>query len=97
MSSLSKIKEYEVQSFIVLMFPSFQMFRGSTDESEAILELEQGLRHAKEANNSQDCCTQTSVQDQFTKATSIGICARIGISNVDRLYQENFNKYVYHC
>ncbi len=29
------------------MFSSFKMFRGNRDESEAILELEQGLRHAK--------------------------------------------------
>jgi hypothetical protein len=47
MSSLSKIVEDEVQSFIELMFSSFKMFRGNRDESEAILELEQGLRHAK--------------------------------------------------
>jgi hypothetical protein len=61
MSSLSKIVEDEVYSFIELMFPSCKVFRGSRDEGETILELEQGLGHVKEANSSQDCCIQTSV------------------------------------
>jgi hypothetical protein len=78
------------------MFPSFKVFKGSRNESEAILESKQGLRHAKEANSSQDCCIQTSVQDQFIKVASIGKGARIGTSDVNRLYQENFNKYVYY-
>jgi hypothetical protein len=51
----------------------------------------------KEANNSQDCCIQTSVQDQPIEASSAGIGARIGKSDVDRLYQENFKKYLYYC
>jgi hypothetical protein len=78
------------------MFPSFKEFRGSKDVSEAILESKQGLRHTKEANNSQDCCIETSVQDQFTKVTFVGIGARIGTSDVDKFYQENFNKYTYY-
>jgi hypothetical protein len=96
MSSLSKIVEDEVQSFIELMFPSFKMFRGSRDESEAILESKQGLRHAKETNSSQDYCIQTSVQDQFTKVAFVGKGARIGTSDLNKFYQENFNKYLYY-
>ncbi len=87
MSSLSKIIEDEVQNFIELMFSSFKMFKGNRDENEAILESEQGLRHAKETNNSQDCCIQTSVQDQFTKVAYVGIGAKIRTSDVNRFYQ----------
>jgi hypothetical protein len=70
MPSLSKAIEDEVQSFIKLMFPSFEAFRGSRDVTKAIIELEQGLGHVKEVNNSQDCYIQTSVHDQ-PKKTSI--------------------------
>jgi hypothetical protein len=75
------------------MFLGFKEFRGSRDETLATLELEQGLGHVKETNNSHDCCIQTSVQDQPTKASF----ARIGTFDVDKLYQENFNKYLYYC
>ncbi len=40
MSSPSKVVEYEVQSFIKLMFPNFKTFRGVRDEIEATIELE---------------------------------------------------------
>ncbi len=50
----------------------------------------------KEANNSQYCCIQTSVQDQPIEASSTGIGARIGKFDVDKLHQENFNKYLYY-
>ncbi len=76
----------------MLIFPSFKGFRGNRDETPTTLELEQGLGHVKEANNSHDCCIQTSVQDQPTKASF----ARIGIFDVDKLYQENFNMYLYY-
>jgi hypothetical protein len=66
MSSLSKVVEDEVQSFLELMFPSFKVSRGSRDEDEATLQSEQGLGHMIEANSSQDCGIQTSVQDQLT-------------------------------
>ncbi len=46
------------------MFPSFKGLKGSRDESEATLQSEQGLRHVKEGNTSQNCCIQTSVQDK---------------------------------
>jgi hypothetical protein len=49
------------------MFLGFKGFKGSRDETPITLELEQGLGHVKEANNSHDCCIQTSVQDQPTK------------------------------
>jgi hypothetical protein len=94
MSSLSKIVADEVQSFIELMFPSFKVFRGSRDESEAILESKQGLKHAKETNSSQDCCIQTSVQDQFTKAASVGKGAKIGTYDLNRFYQSIFPRIV---
>ncbi len=64
MSSLSKVVEDEVYSFIELMFLSFKGLRGSRDESEATLQSEQGLGHVKEGNTSQNCCIQTSVQDE---------------------------------
>ncbi len=51
----------------------------------------------KKTNTSQDCCIQTSVQEQPTKASSTGIGARIGTSIVNKLYQENFNKCLYYC
>jgi hypothetical protein len=51
----------------------------------------------KEAENSQDCCIQTSVQDQPIEASSAGIGARIGKFDVDKFYQEYFNKYIYYC
>ncbi len=95
MSSLSKAVEVEVQSFIKLMFPSFKRFFRSRDETEPILESKQGLGHVNEANSSQDCYMQTSVQDQPTKASFAGIGARVGTSNVNKLYQENFKKYLY--
>jgi hypothetical protein len=38
MSSLSKVVEDEVQSIIKLMFPSFNTFRESGDESEATIQ-----------------------------------------------------------
>ncbi len=47
MSSLSKAVEDEVQSFLELIFSSFKVFRGSRDESETILQLEQGLGYVK--------------------------------------------------
>ncbi len=50
----------------------------------------------KEANNSQDCCIQTSVQDQPIEASYACIDARIGKFDVDKFYQENFNKYLYY-
>ncbi len=50
----------------------------------------------KKTNNSQDCCIQTSVQDQPIEASFAGIGAKIGKSDVDKLYQENFNKYLYY-
>jgi hypothetical protein len=34
------------------MFPSFEMFRGSRDETKTTLESKQGLGHVKEINNS---------------------------------------------
>jgi hypothetical protein len=37
------------------MFPSFKGFKGSREETPTTLELEQGLGHVKEANNSHDC------------------------------------------
>jgi hypothetical protein len=77
------------------MFPSFKVFRGSRDEIELTLESKQG--HVKKTNNSQDCCIQTSVQDQPIEVSSRGIGGRIGTSNVDKFYQENFNKYLYYC
>ncbi len=52
MSSLSKVVEVEVQSFIELMFPSFKGFRRSRYEIEPTQELEQGLGHVKETNSS---------------------------------------------
>jgi hypothetical protein len=55
MSSLSKVVEDEVQSFLELMFSSFKVLRGSRDEIETTLQLEQGLGHVKDTNNSQDC------------------------------------------
>jgi hypothetical protein len=97
MSSPSKAVEDEVQSFIKLMFPTFEVFRGSRDEIEAVIESEQGLGHVKKTNNSQDCCIQTNVHDQPTKTSFTGIGAKIGTSNVDKFYQENFNKYLYYC
>jgi hypothetical protein len=78
------------------MFLGFKGFKGSRDETLATLELEQGLRHVKEANNSHDCCIQTSVQDQPTKTSFARIGARIGTSDVNKLYRENFNKYLYY-
>jgi hypothetical protein len=89
MSSLSKDLEVEVQSFIELMFASFKRFRRSRDATEPTLESKQGLGHVKEANNSQDCYIQTIVQDQPTKASFVGIGARIRTSAVDKFYQEN--------
>jgi hypothetical protein len=50
----------------------------------------------KEANNSQDCCIQTSVQDQPIETSSVVIGARIRKFDVDKFYQENFNKYLYY-
>ncbi len=61
MFSLSKLVEDEVQSFIELMFSSFKALRRSRFEKETTLQLEQGLGHVKETNNSQDCNIQTSV------------------------------------
>jgi hypothetical protein len=49
-----------------LSFKAFRVFKGSRGEVETTLESKQGLRHVKEANSSQDCCIQTSVQDQPT-------------------------------
>jgi hypothetical protein len=65
-SSLSKVVEDEVQSFLELMFPSLLVSRRSRHENEATLQSEQGLEHMIEANSSQDCNIQTSVQDQLT-------------------------------
>jgi tRNA G10 N-methylase Trm11 len=96
MSSLSKDVEVEVQSFIELMFASFKRFRRSRDEIEPTLESKQGLGHVKETNNSQDCYIQTTVQDQPTKSSFARIGARIGTFDVDKLYQENFKKYLYY-
>ncbi len=76
MSSLSKALEAEVQSFIELMFPSFKGFRRSKDNTKPTLESKERLGHVKEANNSQDCYIQTSVQDQPTKAPFVGIGAK---------------------
>jgi hypothetical protein len=72
------------------------VFKGSRDESEALVPLEQGLVHVKKTNSSQDCNIQTNVQDQPTKASSIGIVTRIGTSNVNKIYEENFNIYLYY-
>jgi len=66
MSSLSKVVDDEVQSFLELMFPSFKASRESKDESKATLQSEQGLGHMTKADSSQDCSIQTSVQDQLT-------------------------------
>jgi hypothetical protein len=48
------------------MFPSFKAFKGCRDESEAHVQLEQGLVHVKKTSISQDCSIQTNVQDQPT-------------------------------
>jgi len=68
MSSLSKVVEDKVYSFIELIFPGFKGFKGSKDETPSTLESEPRQGHVKEANHSHDCCIQTSVQDQPTKA-----------------------------
>jgi hypothetical protein len=68
------------------MFPSFEAFKGSRDESEVPLQSKQGLVHVKETNDSQDCSIQTNVEDQPIEASYVGIGARIGTSNVDKLY-----------
>jgi len=73
MSSLSKAVEDEVQSFLELIFYNFKVFKGSKDESETTLQLEQGLGYAKEVNNSRDCNIQTSVHDQNTEIYFVGI------------------------
>ncbi len=92
MSSLSKAVEDEVQSFLELIFSSFKVFRGSRDESETILQLEQGLGYVKEVNNSWDCNVQTSVHDQNIEVSFVGIIGvRIRKSNVNKFYQENFS------
>ncbi len=45
---------------------------------------------------SRDCWIETIVQDQPKETSSTQIGVRIGTSDVNKLYQENFNVYLYY-